>query len=120
MRCCSINARDVLILKKITQYCQRIEDNLARYDCSLQAFEEDAMFQDACCMCVVQIGELASQLSDEAKAIDPAVPWRDIKDTRNFYVHNYGSVDVPMVWDTITTDIPMLKKACEQMLSEKA
>lgn len=71
-------------------------------------------------MCVVQIGGLASQLSGEAKAVNPAVPWRDIKDNINFYVYNYGSVDVPMVWDTITADIPMLKKACEQMLSEKA
>ena len=117
MRCCFINARDLLILNKIILYCQRIEENLARYEHSFQAFETDAMFQDACCMCVVQIGELVSQLSDEAKAVNPAIPWREIKDTRNFYVHNYGSIDIPMVWETVTTDIPLLKTACEQMLN---
>lgn len=68
-------------------------------------------------MCVVQIGELVSQLSDDAKAVNPSIPWRDIKDTRNFYVHNYGSIDIPMVWETVSTDIPLLKAACEQMLN---
>ena len=46
-------------------------------------------------MCVVQIGELVSHLSPEMCAQNPAIPWRIIKDTRNFYVHAYGSIDVP-------------------------
>ena len=48
-------------------------------------------------MCVVQIGELVAQLSDGIKAQNKAIPWRVIKDTRNFYVHAYGSIDVPSV-----------------------
>ena len=48
-------------------------------------------------MCVVQIGELVSQLSGEVKAQNKAIPWRIIKDTRNFYVHAYGSIDIPSV-----------------------
>lgn len=67
-------------------------------------------------MCVVQIGELVSQLSDTVKQQNTSIPWRVIKDTRNFYVHSYGSIDVPSVWDTLLNDIPMLKKACEQIL----
>ena len=47
-----------------------------------------------------------------------AVPWRAIKDTRNFYVHAYGSIDIPSVWDTLVNDIPELESACEQLLSE--
>lgn len=67
-------------------------------------------------MCVVQIGELAGALSDEVKAQAPGIPWRVIKDTRNFYVHAYGAIDVPSVWMTLTKDIPELKVACEGML----
>ena len=51
-------------------------------------------------MCVVQIGELTAQLSEEAKQQNRAVPWRMIKDTRNFYVHAYGAIDLPAVWKT--------------------
>lgn len=108
--------RDRKLLEKIIVYCQRIENNLRRYDNDNGAFLQDTMFQDACCMCVVQIGELAGELSDEAKALDPSVPWRIIKDTRNVYVHAYGAVDLSSVWETLITDIPTLKSAREAML----
>ena len=109
--------RDRLILQKIVLYCQRVADNLERYHHDFSAFEQDCLFQDACCMCVVQIGELVSQLSDEVKAQNKAIPWRIIKDTRNFYVHAYGAIDVPSVWDTLVNDIPALKTACEDILT---
>lgn len=67
-------------------------------------------------MCVVQIGELAGQLSEEARQKSASIPWRIIKDTRNFYVHAYGSIDVDSVWTTLVQDIPELKKACEELL----
>ncbi len=73
--------------------------------------------QNACYMCVVQIGELVSQLSDEVKTQNKAIPWRIIKDTRNFYVHAYGSIDIPSVWDALVNDIPALKTACEEILT---
>ena len=67
-------------------------------------------------MCIVQIGELVNQLSDPVKVQNPSIPWRVIKDTRNFYVHAYGSVDLASVWETLTSDIPALKAACEELI----
>lgn len=67
-------------------------------------------------MCIVQIGELVNQLSDPVKVQNPSIPWRVIKDTRNFYVHAYGSVDLASVWETLTGDIPALKAACEELI----
>lgn len=67
-------------------------------------------------MCVVQIGELVSQLSDEAKRKNSVVPWRIIKDTRNFYVHAYGAIDIAAVWDTLEHDIPALRYAWVEIL----
>ena len=67
-------------------------------------------------MCVVQIGELVSHLSPEMCAQNPVIPWRIIKDTRNFYVHAYGSIDVPSVWATLNEDIPALQTACKEIL----
>jgi len=59
--------RDEVVLRKIIMYCRRIADNLERYHHDFSAFENDHLFQDARCMCVVQIGELVSQLSDDVK-----------------------------------------------------
>ena len=98
-------------------YCNRVEDNLARYRSDYNAFLTDTMFQDACCMCVIQIGELVAGLSDEAKALDASVPWRVIKDTRNFYVHAYGAIDLPSVWEMLVHDIPALQLSCERLLN---
>lgn len=67
-------------------------------------------------MCVVQIGELVSRLSPEVYAQNPAIPWWIIKDTKNFYVHAYGSIDIPSVWTTLNEDIPALQSACEKIL----
>lgn len=99
-------------------YCQRIADNLERFHHDFSAFESDHLFQDACCMCIVQIGELVSQLSDEVKRKNSAVPWRVIKDTRNFYVHAYGTIDISAVWDTLEHDIPTLNVACAAILDQ--
>ena len=74
--------RDKIIVEKIIGYCRRIADYLQRYNYNFSVFESDYLFQDACCMCVVQIGEMATQLSDELLHNNPAIPWRIIKDTR--------------------------------------
>lgn len=117
MRCCFIETRDAVILQKIVMYCQRIADNLDRFHHDFAAFERDHLFQDACCMCVVQIGELVALLSDGVKCQNTSVPWRVIKDTRNFYVHSYGAIDAQAVWDTLEQDIPALKATCETILN---
>ena len=70
-------------------------------------------------VCVVQIGELAGLVSDETKELNKSVPWRVIKDTRNFYVHAYGAIDLEAVWETITNDIPALRAACIGILSQE-
>lgn len=67
-------------------------------------------------MCVIQIGKLVSTLSEDVKQQYPDIPWRVIKDTRNFYVHAYGAVDLPSVWETLVNDIPALKEMCEKLL----
>ncbi|MBR6812741.1 MAG: DUF86 domain-containing protein, partial [Oscillospiraceae bacterium] len=115
--CCFMEHRDRLLLEKIISYCERIADNLLRYEYSFEIFAQDHMFQDACCMCVVQIGELVSQLSEEVKQKNRSIPWRAIKDTRNFYVHAYGAIDLQAVWATLNEDIPVLKDACEKILA---
>lgn len=38
-------------------------------------------------------------------------------DTRNFYVHAYGDIDVSSVWETLNYDIPALRSTCADMLA---
>lgn len=36
---------------------------------------------------------------------------------RNLFAHNYGAIDIDLVWETATNDIPMLLTFCEQSIS---
>ena len=110
--------RDRDILEHMVRYCDRVAGYLSKLDSDRGRFEEDLMCQDACCMCIAQIGELSGHLTDEFKTAHPDLPWREIKDTRNFYVHNYGGVDLEYVWNTMTVDLLVLKQHCLEYLQE--
>ena len=113
-----MESRDRQILEKIIMYCDRLEENKERISGNKEIFLVDHMVQDACCMCIVQIGELAGLLTEKTKSLNNSIPWRVIKDTRNFYVHSYGSIDLDMVWNTMASDVPLLKDACVNMVGQ--
>ena len=55
---------------------------------------------------LIRISENAKKLSDEYKANHPHVPWFVVSDLRNRIVHDYGSVDLSIVYTTLKSDIP--------------
>ncbi|MDE6601413.1 MAG: DUF86 domain-containing protein [Lachnospiraceae bacterium] len=59
-------------------------------------------------MCIIQIGELVGRLSDEFLEENEQIPWRAIKGMRNLHAHDYERVDLDIVWNTLTEDIPDL------------
>ena len=54
-------------------------------------------FHNAVCLCLLQIGELVSVLSDEFKEENPTMSWREIKLLRNIVAHRYGQVDYEII-----------------------
>ena len=109
-----MNGRDNSILKHIIDYC----DKLLQFttDIDYENFEKSDLHKDACSLCILQIGELVYNLTDEFKETHSSIPWRQIRAMRNIVAHHYGSVDTETLWDTILNDIPELKKYCEQII----
>ena len=99
-----------IILQKMLQYCDEIEQILKKHHFNREEFEKDTEFQLACGMCIIQIGELVAGLGDNfvKKYLD--IPWRQIKGMRNIYAHNYDIIDNDIIWETITKEIPELKE----------
>ena len=56
------------------------------------------------------IGEIAKKISDDTKS-KIAIPWKKIIGFRDRAIHNYFDINLGVVWNTILTDIPELKKA---------
>ncbi len=108
-----MNSRDERILKKIVTYCQQLKGTCDMFGNSEQAFADNYVFRNACCMCVIQIGELAGKLSEETRAGIPSIPWPAIRGMRNVFAHDYGSMDIGRTWQTMQNDIPVLQAACE-------
>ena len=109
-----MNSRDTVVLKKIIQYSEEIEKTLERFNNNREVFARDFVYKNAVSMCILQIGELVGKLSDDFKKSHPVMPWRDIKAMRNIAAHNYGEIDIDILWETATGDIIHLKEFCEQ------
>jgi uncharacterized protein with HEPN domain len=54
------------------------------------------------------IGEAASKMSAETRALSPNLPWPDIIGMRNRLVHAYFDVDRDILWSAATHDVPQL------------
>ena len=62
------------------------------------------------------IGEAVNNIDEDFKKIIPDIEWRDISDFRNFLIHDYMDIDVKIVWQAMTVDIPVLKQKINKIL----
>ena len=76
-------------------------------------FASDELLQDAMMFRLIQASENARKLSDRFKADYPLVPWGDVYGLRNRIVHDYGTVDLHIVYVTLSKDIPALAQMIE-------
>ena len=102
--------KDIIIVKKIIEYCAQINEALDMFDNSFSKFKSMSVFQNACCMCILQIGELCKLASNELRNEETRVPWKEWCGIRDVFAHQYSNVDLESAWDTIQNDLPQLEK----------
>ncbi len=112
------NQRDIVILEKIIEFCNDIEEINLSFGASLESLNQNKAYKHAVAMCVLQIGELTTHLTDAFKTAHNDVPWRDIRAMRNIAAHKYGTLDLIILHNTIQDRIPELRKYCEQIISQ--
>ena len=108
--------RDKIVLKKIVGYI----DDVAQYVSGLdsEAFLKDKKTISACAFAVSQIGELANEVSEDVQRANANIPWKSIKGMRNKIVHNYENIDLSVLWGTIATSLPELKKQLNELIEK--
>ena len=57
------------------------------------------------------IGEAVKNLPEDIKERYQKIPWRKIAGMRDRLIHGYFIVDSERVWETVKSDIPLLKEA---------
>lgn len=54
------------------------------------------------------LGEAAKKVSEKCRKEYPEIPWRQIAGTRDRLIHGYFDVDLNIVWQIISDDLPPL------------
>ncbi|MBO4474261.1 MAG: DUF86 domain-containing protein [Clostridiales bacterium] len=71
--------------------------------------------KDATLFHMIQMSESVRKLSEEFRKVHAEFPWNEIYGMRNRIVHDYGSVDLNIVFDTVKNDIPELLTRLTQL-----
>lgn len=111
-----MDSKDKYVLGKIYTHIATVLEYCENSNC-MEEFRENKMRVEACVFNLMQIGELAkASLSEEAKSQITTIPWKQIYGMRNRIVHGYEGVEMRIVWDTIRTDLPLLKNELEKYI----
>ncbi len=107
---------DIDLLNDILICMDKIESYLdgLTYD----QFGNDSKTQDAIIRNVEIIGEAVKYLSNSIKTRYRNIPWKEIAGTRDRLIHGYFGVNIDIVWEIATMDIPELKAQIEEIKNE--
>jgi len=110
--------------KDDTVYLREILDCIALIESYIQGisyetFHDERMRRDAVILQIANIGETARKLSNDFRKKHFEVPWMQIITMRHRIAHEYSSLDLRAVWDTVTMDIAPLKEAILRILNQR-
>jgi len=66
------------------------------------------------------IGEAAARIPSDLRDRLPGIPWADVVGMRNKLIHGYDTVDLDILWDTVTNELPALVEALEKLTDPAA
>ena len=74
----------------------------------LQELHDNEILLDSILFRMIQISENAKRLSSDYRDANSNLPWDEISGLRNRIVHDYGNVNLYIIYDTLKNDIPDL------------
>ena len=97
---------DHYYIQKLQQDLTFIATHMRNVD--IEELGKNEILQDSMLFRMIQISENAKKLTEEYKMEHAGIPWKAIYDLRNRIVHDYGNVDLEVVYETLKNDIPEL------------
>ena len=100
-------------VKNDRYYIQKIRNDLQfivqhMKDVDIEELNANEILLDSMLFRMIQLSENAKKLSDEYKEKRGYIPWNAMYGLRNSIVHDYGNVDLNIVFETLKNDIPEL------------
>lgn len=104
--------KDRVIISKILEYCDEIEETHRFFSNDRALFcdkKRGFLYRNAVNMPILQIGELAKNLTEDFRKNHADIPWKSVTGIRDVFAHHYGSIDFEQTWKTSTINIASLK-----------
>ena len=101
--------RDKIIVDKMLRYANKVCEYCKGV--SYEDFRTNDMLIEACVFNLGQIGELTTKLGEAFKKENTQVAWAQIYGLRNRIVHDYEGVNLRLIWEIISDDMPELRSA---------
>lgn len=74
----------------------------------IEELKSNEILLDSMSFRMIQVSDNAKKISEEYKSTKRNIPWKAIYGLRNRIVHDYGNVDLNIVYATLKNDIPSL------------
>ncbi len=103
-----IRVRDILqAVERISRYTEGMK---------FEDFRDDDKTVDAVIRNLTVIGEASRNIPDAVQKQYPNVPWREMQGMRNVVVHEYFGVSLPILWRTVTDNLPPMRPLLASIL----
>lgn len=84
---------------------------------TMESFSRDEVAIAALERFVERISEASRRLDASLKQQESNIPWRDIAGIGNILRHDYDSIDLGILWNIATRDLPQLAAALQRLLT---
>ena len=108
--------KDYYILLSMLETIEKIIRYTYGYQSAEELYQNDRDF-DAAMMNFIIIGEEVGKLTDEVKTKNEQIDWQKIYTLRNIIAHQYFGINVDLVWQIISNDLPKLKDELNKLLN---
>ncbi len=97
---------DSYYIEKIRKDLEFIVDHMRNVD--IEELKANEVLLDSMMFRMIQLSANAKKLTDEYRLAHGNIPWGAMFGLRNRIVHDYGNVDLKVVYETLKHDIPEL------------
>lgn len=108
--------RDDALLRKISEYCNESSSAVEMFGNDYSIFSNNVIYRNACCMPIMQIGELCKLISEFVKEQYPEIDWKGWCGVRDIMAHQYSNLDFQKTWQIVSIDLPKLKVKIDEIL----
>jgi len=87
-------------------------------DMSFDGFQDDSLTVDAVIRNLEIIGKATKNVPPDIRSGYPDIPWGRMMGLRNIVSHKYFSIDLSIIWQIVTVNLPETKPLIEGMIKD--